>query len=83
MAARVVSDLRTPIGLVDQDRCTRTDVELRRQYHIGRKPPLEEFFARTALAQHMVQLHLYGPTKTLLGVYLNSAFFMARTQERQ
>src|SRR5262249_28385272 len=61
MATRMVSDLRVPIGIVDQDRRTRTDVELRRQHHIGRKPPREEFFARAALAQRLVQLRLHGP----------------------
>src|SRR5712691_9831676 len=58
--ASLVSDLRSPIGIVDQDRRTRTDVELRRQQHIGGKTPLDEFFARAALAQRVVQIRLYG-----------------------
>ena len=48
-------------GIVDQDRRTRTDVELCRQHHIRCTTPLEEFFARAALAQRMVQLRLHGP----------------------
>ena len=59
--ARVVSDLCTPIGIVDQDRRTRTDVELCSQHHIRCKTPLEKFFARAALAQRLVQLRLHGP----------------------
>ncbi len=45
MAARLVSDLRANIGIVDQERRTCTDVELCGQYHIRCKTPLEEFFA--------------------------------------
>src|SRR5712691_1638244 len=59
--ASLVSDLRSPIGIVDQDRRTRTDVELRRQQNIGGKTPLDEFFAGAALAQRVVQLRLHGP----------------------
>src|ERR1043166_9506425 len=59
--ARLVSDLRSHIGIVDQERRTRTDVELRRQHHIGGKPPPNELLARAALAQRGVQLRLHGP----------------------
>ena len=61
MAARVVSDLRAPIGIVGQERRTCTDVELCSQHHIRGKTPLDEFFARAALAQRVVQLRLHGP----------------------
>src|SRR3989442_15988822 len=59
--ARLVSDFRSNIGLVDQERCTCTDVELRRQHHIRCKTPLDEFFARAALAQRVVQSRLHSP----------------------
>src|SRR5215471_18100268 len=61
LGARFVSDLRTHIGIVDQERRTCTDVELCSQHHINGKTPLDEFFARAALAQRVVQLRLHGP----------------------
>src|SRR5258708_5620781 len=47
-------------GIVDQDRRTRTDVELCRQHHIRCTTPLEKFFARAALAQRLVQRRPHG-----------------------
>jgi hypothetical protein len=63
----LVSDLCLPIGIVDQERRTPTDIELRRQQHIGGKTPLHEQGDRTILTKLLILSHSAfsaAPTKT-------------------